>query len=387
MAKRVLFISNGHGEDLNGSTILQALLALRPEVQVCALPIVGEGKAYRRLGVPLIAPTQSLPSGGFLYMGYDQLWRDVRSGLLPLLWQQCSALRQFRGDFVCAVGDVVVILAALLTGCRFAVFLVSSSAFYEGRLKLPWLARWGLWHPRCEIVFTRDRFSALDLQNQGLGKAEFHGYPIMDLVQGEQGAQIASPEPIVALLPGSRLPECGHNLALQLQIIEILQQEVGFAVQGWAALVPALAENLAQFVEPIGWSLVQPGVLRKGGIDVCYSSSAFGEILRKCHIVIGMAGTAVEQAVGLGKPVIQVPGEGPQFNYRFAEAQNRLLGLSVRTIGTQPATLDTLRQAARAIPQILQDQEYLQACQRNGKIRVGEAGGAAGIARRLLDFL
>jgi hypothetical protein len=32
-----------------------------------------------------------------------------------------------------------------------------------------------------------------------------------------------------------------------------------------------------------------------------------------------MTGTAVEQAVDLGKPVIAVPGNGPAFTYRFAE--------------------------------------------------------------------
>ena len=39
-----------------------------------------------------------------------------------------------------------------------------------------------------------------------------------------------------------------------------------------------------------------------------------------------MAGTAAEQAIGLGKPVIQIEGKGPQFTKSFAEAQRRLLG-------------------------------------------------------------
>lgn len=39
-----------------------------------------------------------------------------------------------------------------------------------------------------------------------------------------------------------------------------------------------------------------------------------------------MAGTAAEQAVGLAKPVLQLPGQGPQFTASFAEAQRRLLG-------------------------------------------------------------
>jgi len=390
LTKKVLFISNGHGEDLNGAAILAALLELKPDLGVSALPIVGEGRAYQKMGIPLIAPTRNLPSGGFIYMGYDQLWRDMGAGLFGLLGSQLGALGQYgkKGDFVFAVGDVVVILAALLTGCPFGVFLVSSSAYYEGRMILPLLARWGLASGRCKVVFTRDNFSALDLQKRGLKKAEFRGYPIMDGLTTEDAQLELDPQlPLIALVPGSRMPECGHNLALQLRTIEILHQEVGFNAQVCAALVPQLQENLRPFLTPIGWSLSEGGVMTKDGIKVNYYSSAFGEILQKCDIVLGMAGTAVEQAVGLGKPVLQFPGRGPQFTYRFAEAQNRLLGLSVKTIGTKPATIDTLREAAKTIPQILSDRDYLEACKINGKVRVGQAGGSLAIARRLLELI
>ena len=52
-------------------------------------------------------------------------------------------------------------------------------------------------------------------------------------------------------------------------------------------------------------------------------------MLQQSDLVIGMAGTAIEQAVGLAKPVLQVPGQGPQFTAAFAEAQRRLLGPTV----------------------------------------------------------
>ena len=64
-------------------------------------------------------------------------------------------------------------------------------------------------------------------------------------------------------------------------------------------------------------------------IEVLCYADAFADILQQSSLVIGMTGTAVEQAVGLGKPVITVPGNGPAFTYRFAEAQHRLLGNSV----------------------------------------------------------
>jgi len=53
---------------------------------------------------------------------------------------------------------------------------------------------------------------------------------------------------------------------------------------------------------------------------VICSADAFADILQQSSLVIGMTGTAVEQAVGLGKPLIAVPGNGPAFTYRFAEA-------------------------------------------------------------------
>jgi hypothetical protein len=41
--KRVLFISNGHGEDLNACEVLKALRRKYSDVEAIALPLVGDG--------------------------------------------------------------------------------------------------------------------------------------------------------------------------------------------------------------------------------------------------------------------------------------------------------------------------------------------------------
>jgi len=64
----VLFLSNGHGEDAISCQILQALKASSSDVDVAAMPIVGDGAAYGRSGVPMIGPTSKMPSGGVFYM-------------------------------------------------------------------------------------------------------------------------------------------------------------------------------------------------------------------------------------------------------------------------------------------------------------------------------
>jgi hypothetical protein len=118
----------------------------------------------------------------------------------------------------------------------------------------------------------------------------------------------------------------------------------------------------------------------KANISVLCFSDAFADILHHCDLAIGMAGTAVEQMVGLGKPVIQIMGNGPQFSYRFANAQERLLGLSVQTIGKEPATPKILQEAAQCVKRTLSDRDYLERCKQNGMERVGAKGGSERLA-------
>lgn len=410
MPKRVLFISNGHGEDLNASLVLKAFQQKYPEVEVAALPIVGEGNAYRRLNVPIIAPARSLPSGGFIYMDNRKLVADLRSGLLGLAWQQIQAARAYarRCDLIFAAGDIVPLAIARLTGCPYTAFIVSSSSYYENRVSLPFYTLQLLRSPQCQVAFTRDAFSAEQLHRRGIAKAVFAGYPIMDvLVPTVKDLGLLPHVPTIALLPGSRLPEAAHNFGLQLELaIAISHEFAPQPVQFQAALTPnmmaldayanATLENdpkddictnsnqspLQIVAAQKGWEYQDAGLLYNLQYDISVNChcDAFSTILQKSDLAIGMAGTAVEQAVGLGKPVIQIIGRGPQFTYRFAEAQMRLLGRSVQTIGKAPATVADLLAAAQQVKRTLANAEYLQKCAQNGLERVGAAGGSTQIA-------
>jgi uncharacterized protein (TIGR03492 family) len=404
MNRRVLFLSNGHGEDLNASLVLQALHRFAPEVEVAAMPIVGKGSVYQKLEVPIIGPTQQLPSGGFSYINFGRLlnpvnWlrdtnpasllKDIFSGLVGLTWRQVQAVQRFSQtcDLLFACGDIVPILFAWITGRPFFVFLVSSSSYYEGKAKLPWLAQWGMKSPQCQLILTRDRYTAEDLQKRGFTHTQFLGYPVMDVLTPSGKTLAQTPElPLIALLPGSRLPEAQTNLGLLLDLCEAIANHR--AADYHAALVPSFShDHLQKLANNRGWDLMPSGCLVKSGLKVHCHYDAFADILHACDLVLGMAGTAVEQAVGLGKPIVQVPGPGPQFTYLFAEAQMRLLGPSVVTIGDRPATPKTLMAAARKVDEILNDGAYLQQCKVNGRERVGEPGGSEAIAQAILSFL
>jgi uncharacterized protein (TIGR03492 family) len=392
-SKKILFVSNGHGEDLNASEVLKALNQRYPQIEVAALPMVGAGNAYRKLGVEIIASTQNLPSGGFVYMDSWKLIADLKAGLIGLTWQQIQAIlaQRARFDLIFATGDVVPLAIARLSGCPYLSFMVSASAHYENRMAPPFLTNWLLRSPLCRLILTRDALTAQLMQQQGILKAVFAGYPIMDILEPTgKDLELDSQIPMIALLPGSRPPEACRNLGLILDLVKAIAHKFDpEPIQFRAALIPEMikVENLTAIANDYGWELQNDYKLVHGKVEVGCYGDAFADILQQCRLVIGMAGTAVEQAVGLGKPVIQIPGGGPQFTYSFAEAQMRLLGKSVQTIGKEPANYHTLEQAADQVKLTLGDSKYLLECSQNGRERVGLSGGSAKIADHIAQIV
>ena len=100
---KTLIISNGHGEDLVGAKLAEKLS------DVSALPIVGEGRAYK---CKVIGPKKKLPSGGFSLRNLSYLWKDLRSGLLGSFMQQIKIVRSGNFDLIIAIGDIVPIILA-----------------------------------------------------------------------------------------------------------------------------------------------------------------------------------------------------------------------------------------------------------------------------------
>lgn len=394
MPKRVLFISNGHGEDNHSAHVIRTLRELAPDIEIAAIPIVGEGNAYRRLGIPILGPTQILPSGGFTYGNRLLLLKDIQAGLLSLTLRQLQAVRHHAAnyDLVHATGDSVGQSFAYLSGRPFISFISCLSALYEGRLQTDFVMRFVVRSPRCRAVITRDPYTAKDLAKQGFAKVHFGGIPSLDWLVPENKDIALKPDiPMVALLPGSRMPEAVRNFKLQMQFVQEATQLMGDGVQFRAALVSTLMTQIGAIATEMGWQyedgrlfcLTEDGAIAE---IRCYDD-AFNDIICNTTLVIGMAGLAVDQAVALGKPVIQIPGKGPQFCYAFAEAQDRLLGISAQTIGSGPATEATLREAAQCLQKTLQDDDYLKACIENGRSRLGTPGASKRIAQLILQNL
>ncbi|WLT37698.1 hypothetical protein NON20_18420 [Synechocystis sp. B12] len=63
---KILFISNGHGEDLNAGLIIDALQRRSPEFALFALPLVGKAKPINRgESASLLQPNLCPPGRSF----------------------------------------------------------------------------------------------------------------------------------------------------------------------------------------------------------------------------------------------------------------------------------------------------------------------------------
>ena len=400
MTKKILFISNGHGEDTDASYAIRALREAVPDLAPLAIPLVGEGGAYRSIDVPIVGPTLVLPSGGFTYVQRSKLIGDIRAGLIGNTTNQWKAMRRIAPavDLVFATGDTFSQTFAFGSKRPFVSFIASLSALYEGKLNLDLPLKWYFRSPRCRMVITRDSATAIDLERQGFPRVAYGGMPSMDYLD-PAGIDLRLPEgaETIGLLPGSRIPEAERNFRLQLRFVEkTVRRNSGLAQRKAlafrAALVPSLMSRVVDLGAAEGWAIQSNGVLRKSiakGLTAevrCYDN-AFADILEASTLVVAMAGQAADQALALGKPSLMFPGEGPQFNYRFAEAQYRIHGGLSALVGDRSADDDILEASAKRLIELLDDKAFLTAAAEKGPLQFGSRGSSARIVETVLPIL
>lgn len=423
---KLLCLSNGHGEDAIAVRICRELQQHPNSPKLVALPIVGEGQAYIQQEIPIIAPTQKMPSGGFIYMDGRQLWRDLQSGLLQLLWSQFQAVKGLaqQGAAILAVGDIVPLLFAWLSGAPYVFVGTAKSEYYlrdeagplprksrkqrqegwSGSVYLPW-ERWLMSRPRCKAVFPRDSLTTEILQKLSIPAFDL-GNPMMDDLESSLPRPVFySPETeklekarslTICLLPGSRPPEAYDNWQ---QIVQAASGVIeGFrnrSVVFLGAIASELSfDPLRQTLEAHGWRLQSTNLLdsklpikdstasvfSQGKHTLVLTQKAFSDCLHSSDFAIAMAGTATEQFVGMGKPAIAISGKGPQYTPAFAEAQSRLLGPSLLLV-------DRPTQVADVLKSLLKDPDRLQLIAENGPRRMGKPGASRRIAECLMERL
>lgn len=436
---QLLVLSNGHGEDIIASKVVQELLQLEDSPQISIFPLVGEGHAYKKFDIEFIGAVQAMPSGGFVYMDSKQLVRDVKGGLIQLTLNQINTMKQWvktqnasgKKSGILAVGDIVPLLFGYFSGANYAFVGTAKSEYYvrlssvkllkrnnkgaywenfSGSIYHPW-ERWLMTRRRCKAVFPRDTLTTEILQKMGVRAFDL-GNPMMDGLEPSfptyrtysidaEHKEIIRPL-VVTLLPGSRAPEAYANWEqIMIGVSSLLEQiwrvdtptHTNRSLVLLGAITPSLDCNIfSDSLISQGWRQISLEELpfkfsdnkaltfKQKNAYLVLTQNAYNDCLHMADMAIAMAGTATEQFIGLGKPAFTIPGKGPQFTKGFAEAQSRLLGDSVILV-EQAADIGKQVQHFFAYP------DKLHVIAENGLRRMGKAGAAQRIAQCIIDKL
>lgn len=380
----VLFISNGHGEDLIASTILDPFLERVQKSEVKALPLVGTGKAYQRHSIEIFKEGYDLPSGGFARQSREALLEDLKKGLLSLTKRQISYLRSMRERvrLGVVVGDIYPLLLSSLFLKRPLLFLpTAKSEYIYGHLSI----EVRMMRKMASYVFPRDEKTASSLRERGV-RATFLGNVMMDAFTiNNHSFLLSKREEVLGILPGSR-EEAFLNLHTILPVLKILQER-GVELVPVMALAPSLSLEELERRLPTHWKLSSKrgegvcGVIEREGVELFITTTGFGDLLERATLFLGLAGTANEQAVGMGKVVVAFVGEGPQFNPSFVKAQRRLLGEALSVVEREPSII------AEEIERLFLEERERRERGKVGRERMGPPGGATKISQAIYDVL
>lgn len=369
--RKLLFITNGHGEDLVAAEIIKKL---NKNISVSVLPVVGEGKAFESLNVTVLGPKHKLPSGGFSLRNFRYLISDLFSGLLGDTWKNIKILRELKGQFdlTIAIGDIVPIIGSLLVKAPFIFVGVNKSSYYKtfGYKYTPWERV--LLKKYAQKVFVRDKITQVDLRTKGIKikSAEYVGNPLMDCVgtinnasqrgasaRGEQLTINNKEKIIIGFLPGTR-----EDARLNMEDFGKITEEILKLKDPHHKIEFITATKLTDIPNHI-------------------KNLSFNHLLAKANLVIGLSGTGNEQAANSGIPIISFYGRGSQYNKRFAEAQKELLGDALSLVRDK----DPISVAAE-VWQVLRNPDMMKFMARTGEERMGNIGAVEKIAEFINAF-
>ncbi|MBU0573782.1 MAG: hypothetical protein KKH83_04835 [Candidatus Margulisbacteria bacterium] len=343
--KKILFLNNGHGEDLVAAKLIRSLHA---PGSINVLPFVGDGKLFEKLGVKVLGPRKALPGGGFSLRKLSSLPADIFSGYLSNTIKTFSTLKACRGkyDLVVAIGDIVPLIGALITKCPFLFVGVNKSDYYHWHGYRYTLLEKFLLKKYALKVFPRDEYTHHHLERFGI-KSEYVGNPLMDCVHMSPHV---STSPRIGFLPGTRTRDVGLNIDDFIEVAAEIKSRL----------------PQAKFL-----------IATQAAIPAGFKQESFDNVLAQSSIVVGLSGTGNEQAAGCGIPVVSFPGRGSQYTKRFAIAQSHLLGPAISVVKRDPKAV------AHEIEMILNDRTRYEIMSQEGQQRMGGPGAIGKIANEI----
>ena len=371
---RLLFISNGYGEDSIAAEIIRRLPA---GVIAEAYPTIGNGLAFTHI-CPVVGPRAQLASEGWRNVK-GSLWRDLATGGLATLVPGLRFGRRIRDhyDRIVVVGDLVGVAGSFISGIRGITYLdVYKTGYGRGYSMIDrWLIR-----RTAKTCFCRSETLARALSEDGID-ARFVGNVMMDTIPyGEYDLASRRTHPqAVALLPGSRqltLESFALQVAALRQLAPEKRPDIFLAVAGSVAIEALARGSGLQMRGPMTGEAGDFGSLSDAEMTIHLSRGVTGNLLAAADVVLSQAGTATIQALGLGKPVLTFIN--PRDRAGRVRDESALFGEARMVV---PPTPDAI---AMALERLLADSAERLRLGEIGKSRIGGRGAIHAIIEAIL---
>jgi uncharacterized protein (TIGR03492 family) len=379
----ILFLSNCYGEDRSAALIAKEIKKIKPNVQVAGAPLLSEGEEYLKRGIPVITSSRVSPSGGFPLESLSGLMRDILSGYaVPTKYITDLKKVSDKINHIVIVGDVFLLVLGYLAFRKRPIFFAPTKSNYiKPHSKLEeFLMR------RIPIqILTHDEHTASTLRNKNI-HAIFLGNPAVDDISptgidfGIKGKRV------IGILPGSRYEAYNNFLKILTVVDGVKRRSVSNSKRDEEIIfLCALASNIKEnkiidLSKKLGWFYFESNKFKgicKGNGKILFSY-LFADVIANSECVIGLAGTANEQAAAMGKPIVSFVGTGSQTTKRRIKKQEKLLGGCLKFITDYPDSVIS------EVLLLLKDKKLKEERGRIGISRIGKSGGKKKIAQFLI---
>ena len=175
-------------------------------------------------------------------------------------------------------------------------------------------------------VFPRDEVTTQAFVDQAIN-ATFCGNIMLDNLQPSPNSlHLPSSHHYIGIVPGSRETSY-QNITLILKQLELWNQNPGVPTHYILAKAPQLKQaHITQILTELGWRPNESHSEFYQNKTTLYITTHFPDALMASDLIIGLAGTANEQAIYYGHKVICFEGHGPQSTLLRFQEQQKLLG-------------------------------------------------------------
>jgi uncharacterized protein (TIGR03492 family) len=304
MDTKIIFLSNGYGEDTISTYIIRELKNKINNIDISAFPLVNDGEKYKQNNIKVIGPTKILKSSGISgFLNIKNFIIDIKDGLLNLILEQLNFLKEYKNKkniYLVAVGDIYPLFLSVFENKLSktnVIFIPTAKSYKTEPFNFIEIYLMSL----VNANFVRDKITYLKLKNK-LNNVYFLGNPVLDIEYLQLSEDINFINNII-ILPG-RKQNCLNNLFYFIKAINLILNKI--KTENILNFLPTFSIIVPDFYPINEIKNLIENELNQESKEKVYllSDKYYRYVLENSYLVWGQGGSANEQAAGYKLPVI-----------------------------------------------------------------------------------